>query len=412
VEALYEKWIETALSPLNKSTILRISDRVLILGDHIKISKEGRRMPDIQIMHQESQNSGKGEYIEGHNYGHVSAVITNGAVSRSLPLITALQKSPPKEEGTRKPKSDTLVTQMVNLAGKAAKTMNEPAIVALDAYFSKASAFEAAEKIVAKNGERLIHIVTRGKINTVAYTIPIPPAVKKRGRPKIYGDKVALKDLFSSSSQFVKATLTLYGEKAEVEYLCVDLLWKPVKKLIRFVLVKSGRGMIILMSDDLTLHPEDCITAYACRYKIEPSFGEQKNDMGCFSYHFWSQALPKRKRWGKPDEQPETPDNKNIERARKAAEAFVCVSTIATGILTVIAFSHSHEVWKRYPGWIKTLRSTVPSVAIVRETIAQGFHSVLKHNSTWLMGFNFIVFLLRSSDFLYEDFGDDEDESA
>ena len=54
--------------------------------DHINIPKEGSYMSDIEMLHQDSQNSGKPEYIAGHNNGHVSAVITNGTVNRSLPL--------------------------------------------------------------------------------------------------------------------------------------------------------------------------------------------------------------------------------------------------------------------------------------------------------------------------------------
>jgi len=43
--------------------------------------------------------------------------------------------------------------------------------------------------------------------------------------------------------------------------------------------------------------------------------------------------------------------------------------TIATGIITLIAFSHNCEIWKRYPGWLKTIRSSIPTIAIVKETL-------------------------------------------
>ena len=132
-DALYDKWIKIAAK---YASLTRIAGRVVLLGDHIKISKEGRYMPDIEMHHQDSQNSGKPEYIAGHNYGQVSAVITNGVVSRSLPLMTELQKSPPRKEGTKKPDGDTLVVQMVNLVHKTAQIMEEPVVAALDAYFS------------------------------------------------------------------------------------------------------------------------------------------------------------------------------------------------------------------------------------------------------------------------------------
>jgi hypothetical protein len=336
VTSLYERWIEIAE---RNSDFVTIADYVVMLGDHIKISKEGRRMPDIQILHQDSQNSGKSEYIAGHNYGQVSAVITNGTVSRSLPLMTELQKSPPKIEGTNKPDGDTLVTQMLKLVHKTAKVIDKPTVVALDAYFSSQAAWEAADQTITENGVKLVEIVTRAQSNTVAYRLPVPPEKPKRGKPRTYGDKVVLKDLYSDMSIFTQTTMTLYGKKTCVKYLCLDLLWKPVKRLVRFVVIESDRGRCVLMSSSLNLSAEDIITIYALRFKIETSFDEQKNDMGCFDYHFWTTALPKRKKWRKTETTKDEATQEKINNTQKAVQSFVCLSTIAAGILTVIAFT-------------------------------------------------------------------------
>jgi len=395
---LYDKWINIVVKHAN---LTRIAGRVVLLGDHSKVSKEGRHMPDVQMHHQESQNSGKPEYIAGHNYGQVSAVIANGAVSRSIPLMTELQKSPPKIEGTKKPDGDTLVTQMVNLVHKAAQSIREPVIVALDAYFSSSAAWLAADKPVTESGKKLIEIVTRAQTNTVGYTVPKPPNGKKRGRPRKYGNKIVLYDLFSDMSKSSRTTMVLYGKKTEVKYLCLDLIWKPVKTLVRFVIVETDSGRCVLMSTSLTLNAEEIIEIYALRFKIETSFDEQKNDMGCFEYHFWTSAQPKFRKWKKT----ETPTDKNLQsriaNARKASQTFVCLATIATGILTIIAFSHNRDIWKRYPGWVRTLRSSIPTVSIVKETLAQDFHGFLPIYDLPL--FNIILPLRRIVEFLYQD---------
>ncbi|MCL2286247.1 MAG: hypothetical protein FWC32_07765 [Firmicutes bacterium] len=226
-------------------------------------------MPGIEILHQDSQNSGKPSFVAGHNYGQVSAVITNGKVSRSILLMTEIQASPPRKEGTKKLDGDTIVTQMVNLVHKTAKSIAEPVVVALDAYFSSASAWSAADNTINETGERLIEIVTRAQTNSVAYSKFIPPAVKKRGQPRKYGKKLALYGLFSDMPSFIKTTLTLYGKKQRVRYLCMDLLWKLVDKLVRFVAVETESGICVLMSTSLTLHPEAIIEIYALRFKIE-----------------------------------------------------------------------------------------------------------------------------------------------
>lgn len=399
VETLYEKWIKIAMK---RATVKRIAGRVVVLGDHSKVSKEGRRMPDIQVLHQESENSGKATFIEGHTFGQVSAVITNGKVSRSLPLMTELQKSPPRKEGSKKPDGDTLVTQMLNLVHKAAKSIGEPVVAALDAYFSSEAAWVAADKTITASGDKLVEIVTRAQTNTVAYTVPEVPKVKKRGQPRIYGDKIVLYNLFSDMSKFKQTTMTLYGKQTKVQYLCLDLIWKPVKKLVRFVVVETASGRCVLMSTSLTLCPDDIIAIYALRFKIETSFAEQKNDVGCFSYHFWTSALPKRKKWKRMEQPSNAKLQKRIDSAKQATESFVCLGTIATGILSIIAFSQSSDIWKRYPGWIRTLRSTVPTIAIVRMTLAQDFPDFLRLRPHMSLC-SIINFRRRSIDFLYED---------
>ena len=321
----------------------------------------------------------------------VSGVLTNGKVSRSLPLVTELQRSLPKGGA-----GDSLVVQMANLAIETAKTLGEPTVVALDAYFCSEKAWAVIDKKLTANGERLVEIVTRGQKNTVAYTVPQAPTVKRRGQPRKYGEKIVLRDLFSDMSRFTHTTMELYGKQTKLKYLCLDLIWKAVKKLVRFVLVETDGRQCILMSSNLTFDPKDIITIYALRFKIEPSFNEQKNDVGSFDYHFWSASLPKRKKWNCSVDSLAV----NATAAARAAQSFVCLSTIATGILSLIAFSHSSEIWSSYSGWVKTIRSSVPSIAIVKSAFASSFHDFLPALSH-LRVFRFFKPLLRKSDFLF-----------
>ena len=168
------------------------------------------------------------------------------------------------------------------------------------------------------------------------------------------------------------------------------------------MLVKSDSGYCVLMATSLKLSPEDIISIYALRFKIETSFDEQKNEMGSFAYHFWTKALVKRKRWSKKIDQPSDPKlQKRIEKAKQATDSFVCLCTVATGILSIIAFSHSCEIWKRYPGWLKTIRSSIPTIATVRATLAQDFH-ILLPLCPHLTLFSIIKNRLRPVDFFYE----------
>ena len=409
VEGLYGRWIKTAAK---HGTFTRIEGRIVALGDHINISKEGLHMPGIEILHQESDNSGKPKFISGHKFGQVSAVMTNGQTSRSLPLMTEMQTSPPwiKIKGKKVAQGDTTVTQMVKLIDKTAQFLGEPVVAALDAYFSSEAAWAVADRAITEVGERRVEIVTRGQTNTVGYTIPEPPEVRRPGQPRVYGDRVVLYNLFADAhkDRFTHTTMTMYGKETNVRYLCIDLIWKPVKKLVRFVAVETDSGFCVLMSSDLTLHPESIITIYSLRFKIETSFDEQKNDMGVFDYHFWTEAQPKRKRKKKAEPPPSCDANqqKKIDDTKKAIESHVCLCIIATGILTVIAFTHNREIWKRYPGWIRTLRSPVPTIATVKETLV---HEIPLYLSLFphVPFCSIINFRRRHEEFIYEDVFDE-----
>lgn len=393
VGELYQKWIGVVLK---YAPLVEISKRLVLLGDHIKIAKEGRRMPVIHKHHQDSANSGKAEYIEGHNFGQVSALITNGEVTRSIPLMTELQASSTKSGG------ESLIVQMVTLAGKAVSAMKKPAILVLDAYFCSGTTWEASDKIVDKHGNHMLEIVTRAKSNTVAYHEPRKLSKPRRGRPRLYGKKVKLFELFSErSAEFTPKTMTLYGKSTKLQYLCVDLIWRPAKRKVRFVLVKIGNTPFVFMSSDLTLTAEEIITLYANRFKIETGFDDLKNDMGGFSYHFWTKALTKRKK-NQDAQTPIDPKSQDkVKKAIQATEVYVCLNVIATGILTIIAFRHSREIWNRYPGYIKTVRSPIPTVATTKLTLSQDFCAFLPMLKG-LCAFKFISKLQRVVDFLYQ----------
>ena len=69
-------------------------------------------------------------------------------------------------------------------------------------------------------------------------------------------------------------------------------MWRPVGRLVRFVLVRHPkRGQIILMSTDVTMEPLDVIKLYAYRYKIELGFRQALHVVGSYAYHFWMMAM-------------------------------------------------------------------------------------------------------------------------
>ena len=102
-------------------------------------------------------------------------------------------------------------------------------------------------------------------------------------------------ELFETKrTEFQKETLKIRGKDAVVEYHCENLLWgKGLYQKLRIVLVREGESRFILFSTDLSLNPTDILSLYLRRSRVEGAFRELKQQIGAFSYRFWSKSMPR-----------------------------------------------------------------------------------------------------------------------
>ncbi|WP_237690763.1 hypothetical protein [Paenibacillus caui] len=237
-----------------------VNGMAVLIGDGMKQTKEARRMPGVKKLHQESENSSKAEHIFGHLFGAIGILMRTPQKWFCLPLFMNLQDGVKTIFGWRDPseRQDSHVVQMIDQGFAAAKTFGK-ALLLLDRYFLSVPALKRLSEWNASGTARM-HIVTKAKSNAVAYE---PPFVTKkgRGRPRKKGAEVKLKSLFQSRADaFQTAQVTIYGKEETVHYLCLDLLWgQGLYQELRFVLVRFGDQLSILVSTDLTLEATDII---------------------------------------------------------------------------------------------------------------------------------------------------------
>lgn len=264
---------------------------------------------------------------------------------------------------------------MAAMAVDLVKGLDSECIVALDAYFAVGPVFLVLKEATLETGQRLAHVVTRAKSNVVAYEDP-PPRTGQPGAPRKYGAKLKLLELFKQrADSFQKATLAIYGNNKTVSFLCLDLLWKPIKEKVRFVLVIDGSETFILMCSDLTLPPEDIITAYSYRFKIEINFKVLKHLIGAFFCHFWTSVWPDIANKNQCDLSScdSLREKKLITNTMNAIEGFVNFGCIATGILQILSLNFHEKIWNQYNGWLRTITSSIPSEETVKFVIQEEF---------------------------------------
>lgn len=350
IKKLTRLWSSTVLKIF--PGILQVNDRILIVGDGIKIPKSGKKMPGVKLLHQESESNTKPQYIMGHSCQAV-AVLTCALKSVfAVPLASRIHEGVVFSNRDKSTLLDKIILLLNSLE------------LPLPFYFI-ADAYYASRKLIAALLDQNNHLVACVRRNAVAY-LPYVKICKKqkRGRPRKYGDKIKLRSLFSNPESMQSDESPVYGEKGvQLKYRSMDLLLRPHGILVRFVaVIHPLRGSALYMSTDLTLSPVKIIYLYGLRFKIEVSFKQALRTIGVYAYHFWMKAMtPIRRHSGNQYLHKKTEKyRKSVKRKLNAYHRFIQIGLIAQGLLQYLSVCFSELVWTSFGSWLRTIRPGVP----------------------------------------------------
>jgi len=85
--------------------------RIVLVGDGIKIPKRGRKMPAVRLLHQESEDNTKPEFIMGHSFQALALLVRSARGVSAVPLASRIHQGVVLSNRDRK----TLLDKMVQL---------------------------------------------------------------------------------------------------------------------------------------------------------------------------------------------------------------------------------------------------------------------------------------------------------
>ncbi len=356
LDGLTQLWTRLVLSVF-KSFVYVVGERIVLVADGIKVSKTGRKMPAVKKLHQESGNNTKPAFIFGHSCQAVGLIVRAASSFLAVPLACRIHEGIVFSNRDKRSLLDKLVLLVTSLG------IEIPFYLVADTYYAAANIIRP----LLKAGQ---HLVVAVRSNAVAYEPVTSSDIPRRGRPRKYAKKIKLKTLYAHEASFTSAPSPVYGEKdVTLRYRVIDLVWRPVGRLVRFVLViHPTRGRKILLTTDLSLSGLQVIELYGVRFKIEVSFKQAIYTLGTYAYHFWmSDMTPRSRRSGnqylhrKPAAYRE-----HVCRKIAAYHAHIQLGIIAQGLLQALALCCTTTVWKRFGSWLRTIRpGIVPSEFVV-----------------------------------------------
>ena len=352
-------------------SLVIVNERLVVVGDGIKVPKESNCQPGTKYLHSPSQNQNKPQKFVGHSFGAISFIAQAGNYYRAILQTAQIHEGVDHLRQLEKPDSkkqtqETSVSRMISLIIICVIHQGTPAYAVLDAFFSTSVAFKHVFNRVQENGAPWVHLITRAKSSYVAY----PSGVKSKK------EGIKLWKIFDNTALFTEKEHPLHPNRKIKYYTSTssvhrfrDLYWGADLFYIRFVWVIDNGKKFILMSSDITLCPLSILKMYGLRFEIELSFRSLKNLIGGFGYRFWSLACEKIN--GKNilvDLDTQNTINEKSLLKLSAIERDVNLAIIAQGILSYFALVKTQWVWSIHhaSSWLRSYTSPIPSEEVVQ----------------------------------------------
>ena len=249
-----------------------VGERITVSLDDRPVAKSRGKMPGLGWHHCHNRGQCAGPFVHGHVWMQIALVARLGHEAFSLPLRALLYRRK-KDCGRRVPYKEKwrLALELLN----SLRWPHAVRIVADGNFYVKSFACAILEA-----GHDLI--VRLPKVAAVHW-LPEPPKAR-RGRPRIYGDKISLEAAFKKA-RFQRLDESLWGWHGALRVAETILAPRVLGRPCKIVCVRLGRREPrYLLCTDLSLSAEQIVRLYAGRFSIEITFRELTQRCGFGDY--------------------------------------------------------------------------------------------------------------------------------
>ena len=190
--------------------------------------------------------------------------------------VNACARGKPVAFETKMTQSSVMIDQVVN-------HFQADTLVVCDSWFGNNGLWSLLNK---QKHDHSVHLLSRLRSNNKLYALPEEQsAIKKRGRPRKYGELLGKVDDMAPiyQDQTSELSMNLYGKRRDQCVYSRVVMLKTLRCPVRVVWIYYRSRYVALYTTDLNLSVEQIVEYYAARWKIEAAFKELKQDIGSAS---------------------------------------------------------------------------------------------------------------------------------
>jgi hypothetical protein len=260
---------------------LPLPGRLLAAIDDSPTKRYGPKVEGADIHRNPTPGPADQKYLYGHIWVTISLAVRHPLWgSLALPLRAMLYvrqqtmaKFPPHRQWKFRTKLELaakLVEWIAPIAGKAGKTL----WVVVDGFYTK---WPFLKRALAAG----VVVVGRLRHDAALRDLPPRPRCKRRGRPRKYGkNKISLAKRAGQNGGWQTVECTLYGKQLTKTTKTFLATYRPVRGVIRVVLVREDHGWFALFCTDPAASVVEILEAFADRATIEQDFHDVKEVWG------------------------------------------------------------------------------------------------------------------------------------